>query len=388
MSDKEKGPDGPFIKDGLGGNDVHNQLNSRSQRHGKRGQSDGGAGRWRFPLVLAAVAAVGILLGAGVYLAFNLRNGEPNEPAVTAPIDTPAPPPKAEVYCPLCGAAVDSLPTGRPLAVMIDNLVAARPQSGLESADLVYEAPAEGGITRLMPVFYHQKPGKIGPIRSARPYFITLAREHQAVYIHCGGSSDALTMLKNKSIASINEFGASKYFWRSPQRKEPHNLYSSSEMLEQAVNDRKMQKEVKMAARQFLQPDAVTAGVLAESFNIDYGINSHEVRYVYDAAEKVYKRFQGGSPQKDADSGRQLAAANVIVQQVSGKVLDDEGRMQLGVTGSGKATVYTGGKKIEATWSKSSAEARTVYKDQQGAEVALAPGTTWVQLATPSVRVY
>lgn len=361
---------------------------------GNGGEAGGKAspipGRRRFLLALISVVALGLLLGAGGYWALNPNDPAPPEPPpASQPAVTAPPQVQSQVICPLCGASIERIPATRPLAVIIDNLSAARPPSGLEEADLVYEAPAEGGVSRLMPVFYHQKPGKIGPIRSARPYYITLAQEHQAIFVHCGGSPEALEQIKSQKIASIDEFRGARYFWRSTQRKEPHNLYSSSEMLEQAAKELKLQKEVKLPTRKFLSPDASPAGgVPAASLSLNYGGISNEVRYVYDPSQKVYLRFNGGSPHRDADSGRQLAAANVIVQHVSGRVLDAEGRLQLGVLGTGKAEIYTRGQKIEATWTKSSPTARTVFKDRQGQEVAFAAGTTWVQLVTPQVRVY
>ena len=347
-------------------------------------------GRWRFPLALISTVALGLLLGAGGYWALNLRDSAPPEPPpASQSAEAASPLVRSSVVCPLCGASLERMPATRPLAVMIDNLPAARPPSGLEEADLVYEAPAEGGVTRLMPVFYHQKPGKIGPVRSVRPYYITLAQEHQAIIVHCGGSQEALEQIKSQNIASIDELLGIRYFWRSTQRSEPHNLYSSSEMLEQAAKELKLQKGVKLPARVFMNPDTSPAGgIPAASLSLDYGSSSSEVRYVYDPSQRMYLRFNGGSPHRDADSGRQLAAANVVVQYVSGRVLDAEGRLQLGVLGTGKAEIHTRGQKIEATWAKSSPAARTVFKDRQGQEVAFAPGTTWVQLVTPQVRVY
>lgn len=342
-------------------------------------------------LLFAGTIIFGLLLGAGGYWALHIREkpaaeAGPQTAGLTNPAGSEA---KNGLLCPLCGLPLEKLPANRPLAVMIDNLNLARPQSGLEQADLVYEAPVEGGITRLMPVFYHQKPGKIGPIRSARPYFISMAQENQAVYIHCGGSDEALQTLAGKSIASVNEISLPKYFWRSPQRPEPRNLYSSSEQLELAAKERGINLGAKTSARQFIKDDtALGGGITAETVTLSYGVQSNEVKYVYNAADKVYRRFNGGQQHVDADSGRQLTAANVVVQYVGGRVLDGEGRLQLGIIGSGKAAVYIRGQKIDATWSKSAADSRTVFKNQQGAEIAFAPGTTWIQLATPNVRVY
>ncbi|NPV90244.1 MAG: DUF3048 domain-containing protein [Firmicutes bacterium] len=364
---------------------------SRTNPYQSRVEARKAKRRLRYPVVFVGVVILGLLLGAGTYWATHRQKAVEPETAAVAPVPaaSEAPAVASGTPCPLCGLPVEKVPEHRPIAVMIDNLNLARPHSGLDQADLVYEAPVEGGITRLMAVFYHQRPGKIGPIRSARPYFIGLSQENQAVYIHCGGSTQAMETLANRSIASVDEFGNSKYFWRSTQRSDPHNLYSSIDQLEQAAQGKGLSLSRTPSGRQFLTDAASPAGGGAvESITLNYGSSPYEARYVYNATDKLYQRYTGGQPHLDADSGKQLTAANVVIQYVSGRVLDTEGRLELGVIGSGKAAVYMRGQKIEGTWSKSGSTARTVFKDQQGTEIAFAPGTTWIQLATPNVRVY
>ncbi|GAF86264.1 unnamed protein product, partial [marine sediment metagenome] len=114
----------------------------------------------------------------------------------------------------------------RPLSIMVENSEGARPQSGLDKANIVYEALAEGGITRFLAIYYDQDAEEVGPIRSARPYFVSKSLEHQAIYVHVGGSEEAYNFIKEEKIDDINEFVDFQPFWRSKDRDPPHNLYT------------------------------------------------------------------------------------------------------------------------------------------------------------------
>jgi len=124
----------------------------------------------------------------------------------------------------------------RPLAIMVENSEGARPQSGLDKANIIYEVLAEGGITRFLAIYYDQDAEEVGPIRSARPYFVSKSLEHQAVYIHVGGSEEAYNFIKEENIDDINEFVDFEPFWRSTDREPPHNLYTSTSKLRKESN--------------------------------------------------------------------------------------------------------------------------------------------------------
>ncbi|GAH19229.1 unnamed protein product, partial [marine sediment metagenome] len=124
----------------------------------------------------------------------------------------------------------------RPLSIMVENSEGARPQSGLDKANIVYEVLAEGGITRFLAIFYDRDAEEVGPIRSARPYFVSKSLEHQAIYVHVGGSEEAYNFIKEEKIDDINEFVDFQPFWRSKNRKPPHNLYTSTIKLRKEAN--------------------------------------------------------------------------------------------------------------------------------------------------------
>lgn len=350
-------------------------------------------GRWQYPLLLVLVICLGLALGAGGYWALNIRENSKGageaagEKAATSIPLLPEVP--ATVACPLCGEELNKLPGGRPLAVIIDNLPGARPQSGLADAEVVYECPVEGGLTRLLAVFYHQTPGKVGPIRSARPYFLTLAQELQAVLVHCGGSPESLETIEKQGLFTLDEIKNAAVFWRSAERREPNNLYSSGSELRAAVQAKGANKSVKFSSWRFASAkEKPSSGEAALQVTIKYGTAGSEVKFVYSADANKYLRYNGGQPHRDAESGEQLAAANVVVQFADGQVQDAEGRLSLGITGSGRAVVFTGGQRIEAVWSKAGAGQRTVYKTAQGGkEIVFTPGPTWVEIVTSGTRV-
>jgi len=172
-----------------------------------------------------------------------------NHPPVAAPDKQfPAKQTVGSTQCPDCvRRALDGVYTRpelanlAPVAVMIDNHPDARPQSGIEKAGLVYEAEVEGYYTRLMAVFSDENEVvKIGPVRSARPYFVDWANELNAVYAHCGGSPEALVNIEQKGIVDLNEIYSGRFFWRATDRSAPHNIYLSAKNFNKFLTDHKI----------------------------------------------------------------------------------------------------------------------------------------------------
>ena len=292
-------------------------------------------------------------------------------------------------YCPICGIKLAQALNTRPLAVVIDNSAKGRPQSGLLEADVIYEVPVEGGLTRFLAIYTHGAAGKIGPIRSTRPYFLTIGQEYDSVQVHSGGSSEALQMISQQKLASTNEISksAATAFWRSQQRVKPYNLYSSNERIRIAVEKGKYEKEVSLSGPRFYSLGNGPVGwTPAASVIIEFS-NSSKVKFSYEANKLVYLRQMGDKPHQDGDSGQQLAASNVIVQWVSQKTLDKQGRLDLGIIGSGPAKVYTQGQFVEAVWSRAVGENKTYYRDNNGVEIPLSPGQTWIEIVSQGTKV-
>lgn len=292
-------------------------------------------------------------------------------------------------YCFLCGEKTGALSATRPLAVVLDNSAKGRPQAGLLEADVVYEAPVESGLTRLLAIYTHGTAGKIGPVRSTRPYFLSLAAEYTGVQVHSGGSPEALKQITQQKIASLNEMSkaSAAAYWRSQQRSRPYNLYSSTERLRAAVEKGKLEKPVSLNGPLFFMPgNGPTEGTPAPALGIAFSKNT-KVSYSYDAEQRVYLRQMDGKPHLDGDSEQQLRASNVIVQWVPQKKLDNQGRLELGLIGSGPARVYTQGQWVEAVWSRTEGENKTYFRDSNGLEIPLTPGQTWIEIVSTDISV-
>lgn len=285
--------------------------------------------------------------------------------------------------CPLTGEMVPKENLKRwPLAVMIENSPAARPQSGLDKADIIYEMLAEGEVTRFMALYLHADTAELGPVRSARPYFITRALDYNAIYVYCGGSDDAKKMVRTERIAALDEFAIGRRaFWRVKSRTAPHNLYTDTEKLRREAERKGYDREPEITPFKFLEEGETSAGGQSSAGpTIHFPRSYSVVSFKYDQASKLYKRFTGGRPHNDLVSGKQLTARNIIVQFVNTKITDQEGRRSMKMTGAGLALLFTGGQVYEGGWQKSGLRFRTVFMDEQGEEFKLNPGQTWIEV--------
>lgn len=323
-------------------------------------------------------------------------------PVVEAPIEQPVEVPQENASspykAPLTGLPLEASLTQRPLAIMINNAPAARPQSGLGQADMVYEVLAEGGITRLIGIFQSQSGiEKIGPIRSIRPYLINLGESYGGVLVHAGGSPEAYSIIQKQGKQDMDEIGnAGSFFWRDKERKAPHNLYSSDEKLREGAAKLNYGNDVKVPQYSFYSeppaasgdgaegtaPVEVVSGEPGEKVEIKFLLDSYVVAYQYDGSTNTYKRWVNGSPHVDLNDNVQLEAANVIVLGADHKVLDDVGRLAVNVETGGKAMLFQRGEVIEGQWVRAAGDAIRFVKD--GKEVPLVPGTTYFNIVPNS----
>lgn len=272
----------------------------------------------------------------------------------------------------------------RPLGVMIDNQIDALPWSGVDKASLVIESPVEGGITRLFALFDPATASstEIGPVRSARPYFLDWAAAWNASYAHVGGSPEALDRLRvlGNAFPNIDEMANAKAFRRDKNRAAPHNVYTSIGALQTIVETRYGTSTSQFAAWRFEPLTTSTSAVIsAPSVRIPYG-GSYSITWKYDAALGQYHRLRGATVQKTR-SGSDIYASNVIVIKTDSQVLDAQGRLQIRTTGGGDALLYHSGKKYVARWSRSPGEAMR-FEGADGSEYSLTAGTTWIQVTT------
>lgn len=284
----------------------------------------------------------------------------------------------------------------KPIGVIIDNNPAAGRQYGLVQANLVMELPVEGGMTRFF-VFYDpdQLIAKIGPVRSARVYFIDFARSLQAVLAHSGGSPAALAKLDTGllNIVDIDEIGpAGRYFWRDPNRPAPHNLFTSIHLLNQAqeklaFNWPSAEIDYQEMAWQWRQEDPAEPAEKAvnPSVKIDYSTYSYEVEYKYDEEIQRYERYQGGKADYGAE-GDSIKLDNILVAFMRIQDIDKEGRLELGIAGQGRAVVCQLGSCREGEWRKPAVDQRIKFYIEEE-EAALVPGKTWLNVVPVGRKV-
>lgn len=310
------------------------------------------------------------------------NNGDEASEKIEEPIESP------KFICTLTGLEdiEESNVKQRPIAVMIDNEINARPQSGLDRADIIYEMPVEGNITRYMAIYHHLSSDKIGPVRSARPYFIDKALEFNAIYVHCGGSPQALKDLDTLKVDTFNDLKGTPVFWRSTDRKMPHNLYTSTKYMREISESKKLENKSAPVYFKFSNDFYVPDGAMLKKITINYDRN-YKVSFLYNEEEKKYYRFINGDPMKDKETKKDIKATNILIEKVGIKVLDSVGRLQLSNIGKNRGYLITGGRLIEIEYQKDNRNGKTAYKDIKGNEIQLNKGITWIQVVSQSTKI-
>lgn len=273
-----------------------------------------------------------------------------------------------------------------PKAVTIENNVDARPQSGLNKANLVIEAPVEGGITRFLAVFAdNETVSEIGPVRSARPYFLDWARELNAVYAHVGGSPEALRLIKNnKAIVDLDQYFMSQYYWRSSKRPRPHNVYTSTELLDEAADYFSLNEPDFEAWNYKDDLSLDERPEQAADILIDFSTYTNRAEWKYDREVNDYLRYTAGERHLVKD-GEEIRAKNIIIQKTSVVSLDIEDRKKIKTIGEGEAIIFLDGRIIEGVWKKEAVEKRTRFYDKEDNEIEFNRGATWIEVVGKSV---
>ncbi|SDZ20010.1 Protein of unknown function [Proteiniborus ethanoligenes] len=272
----------------------------------------------------------------------------------------------------------------RPVAVMFDNDPKARWQAGLSQAEIVYEFLVEAPYTRYMGIFLINEPEIIGPVRSARPYFIATLLEYDPLYVRVGGSEEAKADVKKYKVADIDGL-YSGAFWRDTKKgkKAPNNLYTSMEGIRKEQDRLKYEEIGDYKSFSFYDKDTDIEGITAKDVLIKY-YSKNITKYEYDSESKVYKRYKDGKLHVDEIDESPIIAKNIIIQEANTKVIDELGRLEIKVIGEGKGKYITNGKCINITWKKKSLEDKTTYYNEDGDEIKFNPGITWIQLTKPN----
>ncbi|MCR4324509.1 MAG: DUF3048 domain-containing protein [Candidatus Curtissbacteria bacterium] len=286
----------------------------------------------------------------------------------------------------------------RPLGVMIENHLDARPVIGLTRADVIYEAVAEGGITRYLAVYLCQDAGDIAPIRSARTYFLDWVSEYDALYAHVGGANtpgpaNALGQIRDYEIRDMDQFGLGyPTYWRGADKLAPHNVHSTTKKLWEAAEKRKFGSEDEDGNRwdqnftKWLFKDEAKLEERKDQGPITVPFwpqgADYTVTWNYDKTSNTYRRSHGQEAQIDPLTKEPLSAKNVVVQFQIERNADDgypDEHLLYGTTGTGNALIFQDGKVIEGKWSKQSRTARTKFTDKAGKEISFTRGRIWIE---------
>ena len=321
---------------------------------------------------------------------------EPKAPPAATAASAPAPPaaPTATAPAaprpPLTDLSAWSGPPALPgaLLVMVDNIEQARPQAGIEQADVVYEAVAEADITRFLAVFYHRAPQLIGPVRSARFYFVQLAMPYSSPYAHAGGNADALAMTNGGRygghVPGVEDldaiYNAGGAFWRSQDRPEPWNLWTSSAALLAAAKG----QGYHLSPPPPLPQGVAAGGDAAPRLDIQWSLKGelpNHVTWLYQNG--LYLREVNGSPHV-VESGTQIAARDVVVMDVSSHWIQNGADLEMDteVLGTGRADLFEGGRHWVGTWSKPSAKRPLTFPG-----FTFGTGPLWIEIVPAGRQV-
>ena len=356
-----------------------------------------------------AVAVAGLLLvGGGSTAAYLLTR-----PSVKGGVSVTKRPAKPEpkittVASTLSGLLVDPSVNQRPVfGVMVENHDPdARPQSGIDQAGVVFEAIAEGGITRFLTLYQDTQPDYIGPVRSARPYYLQWCMGFDCAYAHAGGSPEALADIRSWGTKDLNDTPGT--FWRIPSRYAPHNLYTSIPKLTELAASkgyntasftgfaRKKEQAYKAPAaatttQTTTKKAAAPTDARTAASSIDFNISSgaYNAHFDYDAASNAYKRSQGGEAHMVVDGAGNQAqiTSKVVIAIITSFGTASDKHSQYGVTGSGQAFVFQDGTVTTGTWSKDDTKTPLLFKDASGKPLPLNPGQTWITALSGTDRL-
>lgn len=334
-------------------------------------------------IIILSVLA-GLLIAGGLVWWFVFRDiPEPEPPIAKQETKQEAPAPTT-LASPLTGVQVQPAFAQLPVTgVMIENSPDARPQSGLYDAGVVYEAIAEGGITRFLALFQEAQPTYIGPVRSVRPYYLDFLVPYDAPITHAGGSGQALNEIRSQGIKDLDHGANAKTFTRVNNRFAPHNLYTSREALLSVHRAKGWTSStftgfVRKADKPSPTPDAKT---------IDLAISStlYNPRFRYDPGSNSYLRDEGGKVHMDEKAGKQINPKVVVVIVTTHRY--DGIYSVYGVQGSGQAYFFQDGTVTKGVWEKADRKSQYKFGDANSAPLSLNAGQTWVSLVTSASNI-
>lgn len=279
---------------------------------------------------------------------------------------------------PLTGVGTEEQLDRRVVGVTINNHPAARPQSGLTSADVVYEVLAEGEVTRFVALYHSQLPERVGPVRSARPYFIDLVNGYNGMLVIHGWSPDAEQLLNGGAADFLNGlYYDGTLFERSSERQAPHNSYITFEHIWEGFESRNYELDGPVPSLDFYENEEIQiAGTDGKAIEINY-YDRNMVQYAFDEELGLYHRFNGEEQTIDDETDEPISLANLFVVEAEHRTLDDVGRRAIDLTSGGKGILFQSGIASEVDWENRDGQ---IIPVKDGAQVPLTPGQTWINI--------
>jgi hypothetical protein len=338
-------------------------------------------------ITVGLISGMVLLAGAAITSAFVYAQPQPQATAQPTQTEEKQPAAKPKYYSPLTGLEVpDQATTKRQVtAIMIENSTAARPQSGIQPAGVVFEAIAEGGITRFLTLHQEDRPGLIGPVRSLRPYYIDWLAPFDAAVAHIGGSANALKEIRNGTYKDIDQFFNAQAYWRATDRVSPHNVYTSFDRLDD-LNKKKgnTSSDFKPWPRKI---DRAVKSPTAKDISITVSGPIYNVAYAYDKAGNKYLRSVGGAAHNDREAGRIAPKVVIALKVPTHRGFEDGYREQMTTSGSNTAYIFQDGIALEGLWRKPTAREQIEFYDKAGKPIALNAGQVWVTVIAPEKAV-
>lgn len=330
--------------------------------------------------IIILLLAIAVILGCGAYWIFvaSSQKTSPKTAQQNQPIETG--------INSLTGLPIDeSKANNRPIAIMINNYHGAQPLHGVSEADIMFECPAEGGITRILSVFKdYEKVSTIGSVRSSRPYFIDLAKSLDAIYVHLGGSTHAYEKLNSGYIDSIDLIGLGQFMWRDSARRSKlgleHSAMTSGENLVKAVKFKGYKTQTDPQIKntlKFGEKSQVLEGQEVKDVSAIFS-DYKRTSFTYDAQNQTYLISQFKGPQIDGNINEQNSKQNVIFLDVNGQKIDNSKLLSLSTTGEGTGKYFSRGKYIDIMWSRSEGANFFKFFTADKKDLLLLPGKTYV----------
>lgn len=290
--------------------------------------------------------------------------------------EIPVPEEPKSIY-PLTGLEAEEELKDRMVAIMVNNHPKARPQTGLSQADIVFEILAEGNVTRFLAIYHSNIPDRVGPVRSARPYYFNLANDYDAIYVYHGAADHIENMIQTGAVQGLNGMyydNDKVLFERSTDRVAPHNSYTMFDGIYQRAEEKGYEIEADYQPMTFLDDENIEG---EPAFDISFNYGNNSVSYHYDEVTEKYLRYSDGIQTVEYTDSTPIELDNVLIIETTHQVIDEEGRREIDLQSGGNALLLQQGKVQDVQWERNDGR---IIPTKDGQAVPFVPGQTWINV--------